>query len=131
MIYVDANVFAFAVLASDKQGARAQDFLQSIEDGTKAMTSALVLDELMWVLRKNGHPELIPDIIEDIYATKNLEVKEVPALIPLRAVDFIKEHHLKPRDAFHVAIMEHFHAGEIASDDSDFDKVKGIKRIKL
>lgn len=131
MIYVDANVFAFAVLASDKQGVSAQDFLESIEKGRHAITSALVLDELMWVLRKNRHPELIPNVIEDIYATENLEVKEVPAHIPLNALRFIEKHNLKPRDAFHAAIMEHFNISEIATDDKDFDKIKGIKRIRI
>lgn len=130
-MYVDANVFAFAVLASDKQAARAQDFLQSLEESGHAVTSALVLDELMWVLRKNRHPELIPDVVDDIYATKNLEVKEVPSFIPLYAIRFIEEYGLKPRDAFHAAMMEHLGIREIISDDADFDRIPGIKRIKI
>ncbi|MEK6973865.1 MAG: type II toxin-antitoxin system VapC family toxin [Nanoarchaeota archaeon] len=46
-------------------------------------------------------------------------------------MDFIEKYGLKPRDAFHLAIMENFNIKEIVSDDSDFDKIKGIKRIKL
>ncbi|MBI4334644.1 MAG: type II toxin-antitoxin system VapC family toxin [Chloroflexi bacterium] len=52
-------------------------------------------------------------------------VKEVAASVPLQALDFVENNHLKPRDAFHVAIMRHFGISEIVSDDRDFDKVPG------
>ncbi|MBI5254150.1 MAG: type II toxin-antitoxin system VapC family toxin [Euryarchaeota archaeon] len=43
----------------------------------------------------------------------------------------IEKYNLRPRDAFHVAIMKSFGVTEIVSDDSDFEKVEWIKRIKI
>ena len=77
------------------------------------------------------HGVTLTDSYKWLEDKENLEVKEVPALIPLRALDFMEKHRLKPRDAFHVALMEHFGEREIVSDDTDFDRVPGIKRIKI
>ena len=107
-MYLDANFFVFVNLADDAQGERARIILSEITKNKKAITSSLAIDEMMWAfLKKQAHEE-IRQAVEDVYATKNLEVKEVPALIPLRALDFMEKHRLKPRDAFHVSLMEHF-----------------------
>lgn len=130
-MYLDANFFIFANFASDRRGQKARAILKNVTNGKLAITSSLALDEVMWVLIKNRQDSELRAIIEEIYSIKNLEVKEVPAIIPLRALEFIEVYKLKPRDAFHIAIMEHFGVKEIVSDDSDFDKVKEIKRIKI
>ena len=131
MIYIDANFFVFANLIVDDKGDRARNILKQIINGKKAITSSLALDEVMWVLVKNNKLTELRKIIEEIYSIKNLEVKEVSATTPLIALTFIEKYNLKPRDAFHLAIMENFNVKEILSDDSDFDKVRNIKRIKI
>lgn len=130
-MYLDANFLFFAAVGESLQAERARALIQTFVEGRRALTSVLALDETIWVLRKNGYGSLIRQVIEEIYAMKSIEVKEVPVHIPLRALDFIEKHNLKPRDAFHVAIMEHFNEHEIVSDDKDFDKIPGIKRIKI
>ena len=130
MIYLDANFFVFINLF-DTKGQKAREILEQVTKGTSAMTSALTLDEVMWVLMKKNLKHEMRKIIEDIYATPNLEVKEVSPLIPLRALDLMESHSLKPRDAFHLAVMEYFNIKEIVTDDNDFDNIPGIKRIKL
>lgn len=130
-MYLDANFFVFSITVGEKQGKAAREIALEIVNGKKAVTSSLALDEVMWVLIKNNMKELVRDTIEEIYAIENIEVKEVPSLIPLRALDFMEKHNLKPRDAFHLAIMEHLGIKEIVTDDKNFDKIPGIKRIKL
>jgi len=49
----------------------------------------------------------------------------------LRALEFIEIEGLKPRDAFHAAIMEDLGVNEIVTDDTDFDKLESTKRIRL
>lgn len=95
------------------------------------MTCALTLDEVMWVVIKNKKGEVLRETIEDIYALPNLAIKEVPSSTPLDALVLMEQFGLKPRDAFHVAVMKSNGITEIASDDPDFDRVKGIKRIRL
>jgi len=130
-MYLDANFIIFAYLLSGKQAAHARNILNEIIGGKHAITSSLALDEVMWVILKKKLGHEIRHIIEDVYKTKNVEVKEVSATIPLRALDIMEKHNLKPRDAFHVAVMEHFGIKEIVSDDEDFDKVPNIQRIKI
>ncbi len=129
-MYLDANLFAFAYLI-DQEGEKARDILDQIVHGRKAITSSLALDEVMWVLMKNKKKDNLRRVIEGIYATPNIEIKEVGALIPLHAVTIMEHYHLKPRDAIHVAIMEQNNVKEIVSDDADFDKVPWVKRIRI
>ena len=132
MIYLDANFFVFALLDNTKKGEKARSIQKEIIEGKHiAFTSVLAIDEIMWVLIKNGKKSILRKTIEDIYATPNLEVREVPPLVPINALDFMEKYNLKPRDAFHAAIMKQFQLKEIVSDDSDFDKVKELKRIRL
>lgn len=130
-MYIDTNIFAFAHNDPGVKGDRARALLKKIAKGEQAMTSVLVVDEMMWVLRKNRVAERTRRIVEMMYATRNLEIVEVPATTPLRALDFIERHNLKPRDAMHLAVMEHFREREIASDDADFDRIPNVKRIRL
>ena len=132
MIYLDTNFFIFALLDQTKKGDKAREIQKEIIEGKYfAITSPLAMDEVIWVLLKNSKQHLIRKTIEDMYAMPNLNVREVSSLIPLTALEFMEKCKLKPRDAFHVAIMENFGIKEIVSDDSDFDKVGRIKRIKL
>ncbi len=131
MIYLDANFFIIALLDQSDKGKKARALQNEIQKGKQSITSSLVLDEVMWALLKNNRKHLIREAIQDIYAIPNLEVKGVDSLIPLRALHFIENFNLKPRDAFHLAIMESFNVKEIVSDDKDFDDVKGVKRIKI
>lgn len=130
-MYLDANFFIFANFSKEKQALKAREILKEIEDGRKAVTSVLALDEVMWTLIKMKLKGEIRAIIEEIYSIKNLEIKETPKLTPLRALDFMESYNLRPRDAFHLAVMEEFNIKEIVTDDNDFDEVSWINRIKL
>ena len=132
MMYLDANFFIFALLDQTKKGDRARELQSDIITGKKqAITSVLAIDEVMWVLIKNNKSHLLRKAIEDIYNMANVEIKGVDPLIPLNALNFIDEFSLKPRDAFHVSIMELLRIKIIVSDDTDFDRIKEIKRIRL
>jgi len=130
-LYVDANIFIFARFSLEKEGIAARAFLEKIKNGLFAVTSTLTIDEVMWVIKKNGKNHQLREIIEDIYDIQNLEIVELPVDVPLKAIDVIERFNLKPRDAFHVATMEHFRIKEIASEDADFDKIPWVKRKSL
>ena len=132
MMYLDANFFIFALLDQTKKGDNARTILKDILNGNKiTITSCLAIDEVMWIIIKTGKKGLLRNTVEDIYNFQNLEVREVPSLTPIYALEFIEKYNLKPRDAFHAAIMKQFHVDSIVSDDSDFDRIKDIRRVKL
>ena len=130
-MYLDANFFIFVSSLTDKQGVQAREILKTIMAGKRAVSSVLAIDEVMWVIYKNRQQDKLRTIIENIYSIQNLTVKEVSPAIPLKALHFIEKCGLKPRDAFHAAIMEELGETEIVSDDIDFDNIPGITRIKL
>ncbi len=130
-IYLDSNFFLFCFFDQSSRGENARKLAEKIITGQKAATCALTLDEVMWIVIKNRRREALRQTIESIYAMQNLSIRDVPGSIPLEALALTEQFNLKPRDAFHAAIMNSIGATEIASDDPDFDRVKGLKRIRL
>lgn len=131
-VYLDANFFIFFNFDQSARGQAARKIHERILAGSLvAVTSALALDEVMWVIIKNKRSETLREVIEDIFAMRNLNVKDVIASTAFDALDYIERYDLKPRDAFHAAMMKSAGVSEIISDDHDFDRVKEIKRIKL
>lgn len=132
MIYLDANFFLFAVLDITHKGENVRKIQDSIVKGQQdATTSALTLDEIMWVLIKNKKTHMIRTVVEGIYSMPNLNVSPVSSTVPLLALELTEKYGLSPRDAFHVASMKECKIRSIVSDDDDFDKVEWIKRIPI
>ena len=128
-MFIDANILIFAVLDEEEKGDRCRDLLDSITHGQKATTSCLVLDEVMWSIKRSKRESIIEMVLKNFYEMPNLEIVAVPFNAPLAAARMMKEYNLKPRDAMHLATMQHYGITTIASDDKDFDRIKGIKRI--
>ncbi|MBI5393554.1 type II toxin-antitoxin system VapC family toxin [Candidatus Woesearchaeota archaeon] len=132
MNYLDANFFIYALFDQTIRGKNARKIQEDIINGKKkTVTSVLTIDEVMWVLLKNQKKHLLRKVIEDIYSMPNLNILEVSPSIALKALDIMEKYSLKPRDSFHLAIMQQQNITVIISDDADFDKVALIKRIHL
>ncbi len=132
MIYLDANFFLFSILDVTQKGENARKIQDSIIRGKQdATTSALTLDEIMWVLIKNKKKHMLRTVVEGIYSMPNLDVSVVSSTVPLLALELMEKHELLPRDAFHVATMKEGKIRSIVSDDDDFDKVEWVKRIPI
>ena len=130
MIYLDANVFVYAATNDEEKGDWARKILLSIaEEKEEGCTCTLTWDEVVhaiWKLRGKekasieGKKMLEVDIIF-IPPTKEVITK---------AQDLLEQTNLKPRDAIHAATAIIKKADKLASDDPDFDQVKGLKRMK-
>jgi predicted nucleic acid-binding protein len=99
------------------------------EGGWEGVTSSLVLDEVLWSIRRNATKELALETAERIYAIAHLSVIGVSERVPQRALPLMRKYNLDPRDAFHVATMLEAGITIIVSTDADFDRVKEIRRI--
>ena len=62
-MYLDANFFMFLWFDEGKKGIKAREILQEIVKGKHAMTSALAIDETMWVILKNKHETFLRQVI--------------------------------------------------------------------
>jgi len=132
MLYLDASFFLFALLDNTSKGQRARDIHRGIAKGKEqAAASPLAIEEIMRVLVRADKRHLIRTAVEDIYSTPNLDILPIPPVIPLISLGIMEQYDLKPRDAFHIALMKESRLTKIVTDDKDFDKVEWLKRIRL
>jgi uncharacterized protein len=131
MIYIDSNVFIYATLNTTELGEKARSLLQRIQQGEeKAETSALTFDEVFWAIKKLNFEAAI-EATQALLNFPNLEIICVDRDLSLSALQIIKEYHLAPRDAIHVATALATKAEVVVSTDAHFDKIKELKRISL
>ena len=132
MSYIDANIFIYAVLNSDEKSKQCIQILKKIMNNKIiGFTSLLTWDEFYYSIKKYLNKEDAIKKSAKFLQFPNLIFLSVDDKIIIKAHDLIKEYNLKPRDAIHAASALIHNIKEIISDDSDFDKVKELKRIKI
>ncbi len=129
-IFLDANVFLYAVGGEGPHREPCRDLLKSAGDGSiDAVTNTEVLQEILHVRsRRSG----IKDAVEAVRAAANLvnEVLPVTKADILVACDLLELHQkLGARDSLHAAVMKNSSIHLIASVDGDFDVLKDVKRL--
>ena len=151
-VYVDTNVLYMYLRADPTHLPTIRAFLRRVVRGeAAAFVSVPVMDELFYrllltrvkettgrnpleVLREDlagtiaAHGRTIEMAIRRFMALPHLNLVGVEATDGNRMLDNILTFSLLPRDALHVAIMQRLGLTAIASDDADFDRVKGLER---
>ncbi len=128
-MYVDSNVFIFAATDSGKKGKNCRKIIEMISEKQMiCAASYLVIDEVIWVLRKHVGKK---DSIKIVKTLLSLPIKwiELDKSITLSMIEILEKTKLDPRDAIHLASMKKLGLSSIISEDSDFDKIKEIQRI--
>ncbi|MBI4141843.1 type II toxin-antitoxin system VapC family toxin [Candidatus Woesearchaeota archaeon] len=128
MIYLDTNVFVFAVT----QGGKTKDLLRDIAlEKIDACTSVLTWDETVWTFKRIfGNYDAAKIEGKKMLRLPNIVVLSISIDIVEQAQQLIEAYpKLKPRDALHLATAINFRAETIISDDTDFDGIKEIKRV--
>jgi len=92
--------------------------------------SYLVLDEVVWVVRKHRDSKTAIRAWKDILCLP-IKILPIDEKIAFRVPYFMEKYHLKPRDAIHASVMLENGINEIVSDDPDFKKVKEIMVKKI
>ena len=130
-IYLDSNCFIYSSLNKEEIGKNAKKILERIKNGAwkKAYTSTLTVDEFLWKVQKEVGRELAAEGTSIFFSLENLELINIDSLIISQAIEIYKKNKLDPRDAIHLAAMQSKKIKTIYSSDSDFDKIKEIKRI--
>lgn len=152
-VYLDTNAFYFFFFEDKTYSKGIKKVFENIQGGKyQGITSCLTLDELGYtillrliekkykehplnVIRKNRSIILefinvIHDVFDTIFSFKNLEIIDTNtntvSFIPI----MMEEYLLLPRDCIHLRTMLDNNCCTILSTDTDFDHIKGIKRIK-
>ena len=132
MLYLDSNIFIIAILETKTgKGARARALLKKISSGAqKACTSYLTWDEIIWSVQKLRGRQSALEASKAFLQMPNLRLLDVDGMIIRRAAVLMETHGINPRDAIHASSAISVGA-DMLSEDSDFDKLKGLKRRSL
>ena len=131
ILYIDSNIFIFASTNKGKLGQNCRKIIKlTNEHKISCATSFLVLDEVMWVLKKNIGRE---SAIKIIKAILSMPIKwiDVDKSIMINTIEIFEKTKLDPRDSIHIASMKKMGLSTIISEDNDFDKIKGIERLNI
>ena len=129
MIYLDSNVFIYAALGGGKEGSWCRDFVRRVtERREEAVTSALTVDEVVYQVRVSRGLEASVQAGEAVLQMAYLTIAPADAETLWKSLDLGRRLELYPRDAIHAATALIRGASELISEDTDFDKVEGLRR---
>ncbi len=132
MIYLDTNIFLYSVLDNGEKGLACKKLLRKVaSDKMNAVTSVLTWDEFVFSLKKHAPFEEVLIQSRDFLNFPNLVFLEANSGVLEKANEIWSTNKLKPRDAIHAATAILNKCEAIVSDDTDFDKLKEIKRKKI
>ncbi len=151
-VFIDSNIFLFAILAHPRFQDSCEEFLTSIEKKEhKAFTSALVLNEVIHKLMiaetvkkyalKTEHDAYLllkqrPEVIKDLTVTWEdfMHLKSYPMTILMTesagldsAIEISKSYGLLISDSVHAAVCREHKIDNIATNDRDFERVDFLK----
>jgi len=129
LVYLDSNVFVFAVLSRDELGNAARRILANLSK-INARTCCLAIDELAWAILRKCDIQTAVDNCRAVLALRDLEVFPVEPSDMWEMTREMETFNLRPRDALHLAVMKRLGEGSIVSEDEHFDKA-GVKRTPI
>ncbi len=129
MIYVDTNVWVYAITADPKFGKKCRQILEELEKGKlDAMISVQVLSEVSDVLyRRFGFRDTVKHVIAIL--SYPIELIDLTPDIVVKAAEYSRDYGILPYDGIHIASAVSSLAAEILSADKELDKVDIIKRV--
>lgn len=131
-VFIDTNIFVRHLTQDHADfSPKATAFLGRVERGEiQARTADTAIFETVFLLeRRYGRAK--PDIRDGVLALVDLPALALPNKHRLgRVFELYIDANLSFPDAYHVALMEQLGIKEIATFDTDFDRVPGIRRVE-
>ena len=126
--YIDANIFVQGILRGDN--ACKEVILKIARKEFVGVTSVLSWDEVVFITRKFLGKNQAEIEGSKFFRLPNFVFVDAKKDIILRAQKLVEKYDLKPRDAIHAATALQYGLDEIISEDSDFDKIVELKRVR-
>jgi len=128
--FVDSNVFIYVLVKSPKDDYEtAKRILQRIEEGEAAITNTAVVQEIVDWLEYNNKRREVEKFLTAINSYITMEKAEVSWNEMMEAISDMKKYDLDFVDALTLQTMKKNNVKEIYTNDKDFNRVKGIRRI--
>ena len=128
--FVDSNVFLYTLIGSPKRDYEiSKSILKRIEDGEEALTSLPVLQEVVDWLEYNVRKKEVGVFLAAVNSYTRMrkvgsrwrDFPKASVEAQQKAIDFV--------DALTLYIMRREGITDVYSNDKDFDRIGGIKRI--
>ena len=133
MIYLDANVFLYALLydpSAIPDAEQSRKILTQVSEGNlPAATSVLSWDEIVYVVRKLSGQKAAMEAGERFLVFPHLRILDIDHSTLRKARELATQYGMKPRDAIHAACAIRSGIREFLTDDRDFDRVRELRRI--
>jgi len=130
--FVDSNIFVYHLAADPVHGQKAKKILENIQGGEKCATSTLIITQVSSYLEWKKKPDAIPIFLSLLKHLTSLDKVETTML------DFEEARSMQSTlklswsmwdDIIIAAQMQRLKIKEIYSNDKDFDKIQGVKRL--
>jgi predicted nucleic acid-binding protein len=131
-IFLDTNVFLYAVGAQHPLQAPSQKVLSLVGEGAlEAASNTEVIQEILYVLSRRGQQETALKLARHVIELLGplLPVTQADISVTCDLMDLYPA--LPTRDAIHAATMLNNGISDIITSDDHFDSVRGIRRLPL
>ncbi len=132
MRFVDSNVFIYHMASDPIYGFDAKTILRRVEGGEETVTSTLTIVQTCSYLRWKKAADKIPLFISFLQSLPKLMKDETRLEDFSTAIALAQNERLPLRmwdDLVTTAQMKRLGVKEIYSNDSDFDRISGIRRV--
>ncbi|MEM2218910.1 MAG: PIN domain-containing protein [Candidatus Korarchaeum sp.] len=128
-VFIDATVLIYLNVGISGRIGDLKLFWKSLVENHKLYTNLIVLDEVIYVLKRKYAVEPSSTLkFIDKMVLPQVKVIDVGLREYLEARKYILEYGMKPSDAIHLATIESNRIDAIATEDKDFNVV-GIERL--
>ncbi len=128
VIYADTTIFTATAIYNTKEGEWSRKFIFTYP--TLATSPLAFTDALTTITRISGKEQAIW-LCDRFAKLPNIRILPSGAQIVRQVIENFKTTPLSAKKATHLAYMQVNFITRIATLDSEFDKVTGIKRVKL
>ena len=150
--FIDTNIFLYTIKSNNKSSRYCGDYISRVKYGELlGFVPPLVISELFYKLimieisetkkldiskSKNylkENPAIISKlkksskVIEELYIYEGIKILQLGEEISKLSLELSKEYGLLPNDAIHVATCKYYDIKNIATNDSDFERVDFLK----
>ena len=131
-VFLDTNVFLYAIGAQHPLKAASQQVLSLVADGALDATSSTeVIQEILHVLSRRGHRDTALQLARHAIDLLRPLLPVTQADVSI-ACDLMARHAALPtRDAIHAATMLNNGISSIITADGHFDAVQGVQPLPL
>jgi uncharacterized protein len=126
--YVDVNIFIYWLGKHPKYGETARIWIQKIESTThkEYFTSSLTIYEVLVIMagltgRNLKDKAFVEEVTNSLTRMKGLTIEPLKAEDLIVAIDLMGSNQIDYEDALHLAVATRIGAGEIISNDKDFN----------